>query len=102
LLVLDVLRSSPREVVIAGELGERSAEALLACVRTTFRPQRVVALAAHGADATLVPLIAGKTPGAHGARAYVCEDFRCLAPVDTPDDLQALLTAAVNAPEAAR
>jgi uncharacterized protein YyaL (SSP411 family) len=102
LLVLDFLRSSPREVVIAGELGERSAEALLACVRTTFRPQRVVALAAHGADATLVPLIAGKTPGAHGARAYVCEDFRCLAPVDTPDDLQALLTAAVNAPEAAR
>jgi uncharacterized protein YyaL (SSP411 family) len=102
LLVLDFLRGSPREVVIAGELGERSTEALLACVRTTFRPQRVVALAAKGADATLVPLIAGKTQGGHGARAYVCEDFRCLAPVDSPDDLRALLTAAVNAPEAAR
>jgi uncharacterized protein YyaL (SSP411 family) len=99
LLVLDFLRSNPREVVIAGELGERSAEVLLACVRATFRPQRVVALAAQGADAMLVPLLAGKTAGPDGARAYVCEDFRCLAPVNSPDELRALLTAVGNAPE---
>jgi uncharacterized protein YyaL (SSP411 family) len=51
----------------------------------------VVALAHASADVELLPVIEGKTPGPSGARAYVCEELRCLAPADTPDALQAQL-----------
>jgi uncharacterized protein len=93
LIALDFVRGSTREIVLAGERGEPSLEALLACVRASFRPQRVVALAHPGADSTLLPLLADKSAGATGARAYVCEDFRCLAPVDTVSALAAQLSA---------
>ena len=91
LIALDFLRSQPREIVIAGEPSDASVQALLAAVRSTFRPQRVVALASRTADATLVALVEGKTPTPQGGRAYVCEDFRCLAPVDAPQELVAQL-----------
>jgi uncharacterized protein YyaL (SSP411 family) len=102
LLVLDFLRGQPREIVIAGELAAPGVQSLLAAVRGTFRPQRVVLLAAPAADSTLAPLLADKLPGPTGARAYVCEDFRCLAPVDSPAELLALLTAPSNTLEAVR
>jgi uncharacterized protein len=91
LIAEDFLRGSPREVVVAGELGASATQSLLRVVRGMFRPQRVVALAHAGAETALLPLLAGKTPGNDSARAYVCEDLRCLAPVDTPEALQAQL-----------
>ena len=91
LIAEDFLRGSAREVVIAGELRGEATQAMLRAVRSMFRPQRVVALAHTGAETALLPLLEGKTPGATGARAYVCEDQRCLAPVDTPEALQAQL-----------
>jgi uncharacterized protein len=91
LIAEDYLRGNPREVVIAGERAAPETQAMLRVVRGMFRPQRVVALAHAGADAALVPVLAGKTAGQHGARAYVCEDQRCLAPVETPEALQAQL-----------
>ena len=92
LIALDFLRCHPREIVIAGEPDAPPVRALLAVTRATFRPQRVVALASRATDATLVTLVAGKTPGPQGGRAYVCEDFRCLAPVESPDELVAQLS----------
>jgi uncharacterized protein len=97
LIALDFMREQPREIVLAGELGTANLEALLACVRGTFRPQRVVALARPGADTTLLPLLADKVAGPSGARAYVCEDFQCLAPVDSAAELAPLLSAAARA-----
>jgi uncharacterized protein YyaL (SSP411 family) len=91
LLAEDFLRGSPREVVIAGERDQPTTQAMLAVVRSLFRPQRVVALAHEGADSAFLPLLEGKSPGSHGARAYVCEDRHCLAPVDTPEALLAQL-----------
>ncbi|HET8939748.1 MAG TPA: thioredoxin domain-containing protein [Polyangiales bacterium] len=91
LIAEDFLRGNPREVVIAGELGNEATQAMLRAVRGIFRPQRVVALAHTGAETALLPLLEGKTPGATGARAYVCEDQRCLEPVETPEALQAQL-----------
>jgi uncharacterized protein YyaL (SSP411 family) len=86
-LALDFLRGQPREVVIAGEGGAPATQALLRAVRSTFRPQRVVALATSESDTTLLPLLADKTPGPSGARAYVCEQFLCSAPVDSAEQL---------------
>jgi uncharacterized protein YyaL (SSP411 family) len=87
----DFLRSEPREIVIAGQRDTPQTQALLRVVRETFRPQRVVALAHSGAETVLVPILEGKTAGPNGARAYVCEDQRCLEPVDTPEALRSQL-----------
>ncbi|MET0384355.1 MAG: thioredoxin domain-containing protein [Polyangiales bacterium] len=91
LMALDFVRGSPREVVIAGELSDPATQALLAAVRGTFRPERVVALAHADADVELVPLLEGKAPNDNGPRAFVCEAQHCLAPVNTPAELRAQL-----------
>jgi uncharacterized protein YyaL (SSP411 family) len=91
LMAEDFLRGSPREIVIAGERDAAATRALLRAVREVFRPQRVVALAHSGAETVLLPMLEGKTAGPSGARAYVCEDQRCLAPVETREALQAQL-----------
>jgi uncharacterized protein YyaL (SSP411 family) len=92
LLALDFLRSGPRHVVIAGDPADVSTQKLLEAVRSTFHPQRVVSLALPSSDTSLLPLLADKTSGLAGARAYVCEQFRCLAPVDSPEALRAQLS----------
>jgi uncharacterized protein YyaL (SSP411 family) len=92
LIAEDFLRGNPREVVIAGQPDAPETRAMLRVVRGMFRPQRVVALAHSGAATALLPLLEGKTAGPTGARAYVCEDQRCLAPVDSPETLQTQLT----------
>jgi len=91
LLAVDWLAVGAREVVIAGDLESKSARELLAAVRTTYSPQRVVAFANSTADTKLVPLLAEKTPGSRGARAYVCRNWTCAAPIDEPSALIAEL-----------
>ena len=91
LLAVDWLAVGAREVVIAGDLESKSARELLRAVRTTYSPQRVVAGAGSLADSKLVPLLAEKTPSPRGARAYVCRNWTCAAPVDEPAELVAAL-----------
>jgi uncharacterized protein YyaL (SSP411 family) len=87
LMAVDFLQAGPREIVVAGRPGADDALALLAGIRTTFLPQRVVSFAHAGADEGLVPLLEGKTPGPHGARAFVCRNWACGEPATTPDEL---------------
>ncbi len=87
LIALDFLASSPREIVVAGEPGAAATQAMLAAIRGEFLPQRVVALADRRADLGLMPLLDGKTAEAGKARAYVCRNYACKAPVDTPEAL---------------
>ena len=93
LLAVDFLAAGPREIVIAGAPSGDAARALLATVRRTFLPQRVVASARPEADAGLVPLVEGKEAGPTGARAYVCRNYACREPVETPEDLGRALKA---------
>jgi uncharacterized protein YyaL (SSP411 family) len=81
----------PREIVLAGDPSGAPLRAMLRTLRTTFAPQRVVALAGPGADADLVPLLRDKDAGPRGARAYVCRNWSCRAPVEDPAALQAEL-----------
>jgi hypothetical protein len=94
LLAVDWLAAGPREIVVAGDPADARTRELLAAVRTTYAPQRVVALAGPGTDAALLPLTSGKTPGPRGPRAYVCRDWSCAAPVDDPELLRGELAAA--------
>jgi uncharacterized protein len=77
-----------REVAIVGPDAE--AEALLAVVRSAFRPHLVLA----GGEADGVPLLEGREPVDGHAAAYVCEHFICQAPVTEPEALRAALDAA--------
>jgi hypothetical protein len=91
LLAVDFLQAGPREIVVAGRPGAHDANELLAGLRATFLPQRVVAFAHDGADAALLPLLEGKGAGADGARAYVCRNWACGEPVRSPAQLAARL-----------
>jgi uncharacterized protein len=92
LLAVDFLAAGPREIVIAGAVGSSTAEALLEVVRARFLPNKVVARAHPDADTALLPLLDGKTAPDGEARAYVCRNWACEAPVSTPSELEAALT----------
>jgi uncharacterized protein YyaL (SSP411 family) len=91
LLAVDFLAAGPREIVIAGEPAGEAASRMIDVVRRTFLPQRVVASAREGADPALLPLVEGKQAGPGGARAYVCRNYACREPVDSPEDLGRVL-----------
>jgi len=91
LMAVDFLAAGPREIVISGEPSEEVTRQMLATVRRTFLPQRVVASARMGADAGLIPLVEGKAAGTRGARAYVCRNYSCREPVETPEALGRVL-----------
>jgi len=83
--------SEPSDLAIVGP----DALLMLRLVRSTYRPNLVVA-AASGAISTdaasSVPLLADR-PAVDGlATAYLCRHFACERPVTTVDDLAALLT----------
>ena len=87
LLAVDYLAAGAREIVIAGETGSPPVAAMLKVVRGRLLPQRVVALAHPGADVELMPLLAERSAPQGSARAYVCQNYACKQPVDTPEDL---------------
>lgn len=93
LMAVDFLAAGPREIVIAGELSTEAVRQMLATVRRTFLPQRVVASARSGADEALLPLIDDKPPGPGGSRAYVCRNYACREPVETAEALGSSLRA---------
>jgi uncharacterized protein YyaL (SSP411 family) len=91
LIALDFMLTPPRQVVIAGKEDHPAVTALLRCVRQSYRPQRVVALAKADSSAALLPLTANKTSGPSGARAYLCQNFLCKTPTESDDELSKML-----------
>ncbi|HEX8206897.1 MAG TPA: thioredoxin domain-containing protein [Solirubrobacteraceae bacterium] len=81
LQALDFHLNPVREVALVGD----DVSELARVVRSRLRPRLVVA--GGRGDGGAVPLLAGRTqPG-----AYVCENFACQRPVDTPEELAQLL-----------
>ena len=87
LMAVDFLAAGPREVVVAGARDDALTQALLAAVRGTFLPQRVVALADAAAPVELLPLLEGKHAPAAPPRAFVCRNWSCRAPAAGVDAL---------------
>jgi len=90
LLAVDFVGGPPCEVVVAGEPEHERTHAFLRAIRTTFRPQRVVALA-HGDDGP-IRLTEGRAPGPDGPVAYLCENWACQAPTSSPEELAEALS----------
>jgi hypothetical protein len=89
LLAADFRLDVPKEVVIVARASRKQAEPLLARLRSTFLPNRVLAVAVEGADlaaqARLVPLVQGKLARKGEATAYVCEKRICALPTSDPE-----------------
>jgi len=91
LSALDFVLSEPSELAIVGP----DALPMLRLVRSTYRPNLVVAAAAasgptSGNAASSVPLLADRPAIDGQATAYLCRHFACERPVTTLDDLVAL------------
>ncbi len=79
----------PKEIVVVKRNPRDSAEPMLAVLRKTFLPNRVLVVATEGADLEeqrkLVPLLEGKTALEGKVTAYVCERRVCKLPTTSPD-----------------
>jgi uncharacterized protein YyaL (SSP411 family) len=89
LLAVDFYLDAPKEVVIVAPASRADAEILLAQLRSTFLPNRIVAVAGQGEDlntqAKLVPLLENKIAQKGKSTAYVCESGVCELPTTSPD-----------------
>jgi hypothetical protein len=93
---LDFYLSTPKEIVIVGQPGADDSLALLREVWKRYLPNKVVAQT-DGSDAEasgVVPLLRERPALGGRATAYVCENYSCLRPVNTPDELAAQLDTA--------
>jgi uncharacterized protein YyaL (SSP411 family) len=89
LLAADFHLDTPKEVVIVTPASRKEAEPLLRKLRSTYLPNRVLVVAAEGADlaeqSRFVPLLQGKVSRDGKATAYVCERRVCRFPTTDPE-----------------
>ncbi|MFQ5967677.1 MAG: thioredoxin domain-containing protein [Acidimicrobiia bacterium] len=88
LSVVHMLQAPPKEVAVTGP----EADDLAAVVWESFRPHLVLAVDRDGTAASDVPLLRGRYDSGR-TQAFVCENFTCRMPVETPEDLRAQLGA---------
>ncbi|MDQ1591684.1 MAG: uncharacterized protein QOG71_2311 [Pyrinomonadaceae bacterium] len=90
---LDFYLSTPKEIVIVSRAGADDSLALLREVWKRYLPNKVVAQTAEQDEeaASVVPLLRERPAPGGRATAYVCENYSCLQPVNTPAELAAQL-----------
>jgi uncharacterized protein YyaL (SSP411 family) len=89
LLALDYHLDTPKEIIVVRpRAGDGDLGALLAPLRRTYVPNRVVAVVKQGpelaAHAAQVPMLAGKVARGGRVTAYVCENRVCAYPTSDP------------------
>jgi uncharacterized protein YyaL (SSP411 family) len=88
LLALDFHLDTPKEIIIVTPNNREEAQPLLARLRSTFLPNRVLAVVSQGAQldahAKIVPLLEDKRAIAGKPTAYVCEQRVCELPTSDP------------------
>jgi uncharacterized protein YyaL (SSP411 family) len=87
---VDFYTGTPLEIVIVGSPDEGDTQDLLSTVRDAPVPNKVLVV---GTDEKTTPLLKDRPPLEGRATAYVCRRAVCQAPVVTPDDLAAELSA---------
>lgn len=79
----EALSHTRQQIVIAGDRKD-----MVACVHHHYLPGTVLAWGRPFAS----PIWEGRAGGEGGGLAYVCEGYRCLLPVSTVEELEALLS----------
>jgi hypothetical protein len=88
LIALDLAARPIDEVAVIGEAATPGTIALLAAVRSRYRPRLVLAAAGPAAARdSAVALLHDRTLRDERPTAYVCHGFACRAPVTTPEEL---------------
>lgn len=93
LAALDFALSPGQEIAIVGAQRAADTGALLATINSRFLPNSVLACAEieNSGAAVAIPLLAERPQKGGKATAYVCQNFACKAPVNTPAELASLL-----------
>jgi hypothetical protein len=98
----DLSRQKPRQIIIAGQAEAADTRQLLASINAHYLPTTLVLLADQGPGqaflARTMPFIDAMTAMDGKATAYVCENFTCRQPVNTPRQLAALLAGSPPGP----
>lgn len=87
LQAVDYLFDDSKQIaVVVPEASEDNTGEFLKQLRSTYLPNKVVALGTGGAvdDDNLLPILRGKTPLKESATFYVCENQTCKAPTTDP------------------
>ena len=88
--------TGPLQIVLVGPLGAPGTRALAAIVARRYLPHAVVIPVEPGERQAILaqrlPWLAAMTMTDGQPTAYVCRDFACLAPVTTPEHLDAVLS----------
>jgi hypothetical protein len=90
LVALDLALAAVAEVAVVGAPDDPSTQALVAVARRGHRPHQVLAVSGQP-DASVIPLLHGRTVVDGRPAAYVCQNFACRRPVTAPAELAALL-----------
>jgi uncharacterized protein len=82
---LEFVEKGKQQIVLAGDTASAEFKALLHVVHTLFLPHAVLLAAGQNKEVAAMTPINGKPA------AYVCQDYRCQAPVTEPEALSKLL-----------
>ena len=97
LCAIELVVDAPRTVVLAGDPSTPDFQAMTAVLHEQLGPRRAILCADDGAGqqwlAARRPYLAAMKPVGGRATAYVCENFACQAPVNSPIELRVLLNA---------
>jgi hypothetical protein len=89
LAALEFKLDTPKEVIIVKPAPDVSVEAMLAKLRETYLPNRVLSIVAEGRDLAeqkkLIPLLEGRLAMRGKVTAYVCENRVCDLPTSDPE-----------------
>jgi uncharacterized protein YyaL (SSP411 family) len=95
LIAVDFALGPANEIVIAGELQAEDTRKMLAALRRTFLPRKVVIFHPDGPEGQLmeeiVPWIKEQSSMDGRATAYVCQDFACQMPTSDAAEMLSLI-----------
>ncbi|MEK7710369.1 MAG: thioredoxin domain-containing protein [Planctomycetota bacterium] len=83
----DFYHDRVKEIAIIGDPTSPDTKALLRTVYDRYLPNKVVVFAPDKVTDAKMPLLTGKGRIKDRPTAYVCENYRCRLPVNTPKDL---------------
>jgi hypothetical protein len=87
LSVLSDFLTAPEEVVLLGKPGDSSLERMMAEAHRGYRPRRTI-LGGVPEELPPLPLLEGRGFRDGEATAYVCRNFTCSAPLQSPEGLR--------------
>jgi len=92
LIALDFAIGPSKEIVIAGESGNKDTMEMLKVIRSQFLPRKIVLLQSGKAIEKISPFVKDQRAIDGKATAYVCENYACKLPTTEIKELEKLLS----------